>query len=115
MTQPVDDCYDHNINAQVLLEQDKQKAEVSLPPRMTTEDRLRLENTSLQMENTQLQLQVMQADIQKALARRNELVVKMGKMRDEYQNRYGVDVTCISVSDDGTITQTGAAPARTRT
>lgn len=74
------------------------------PQKVSREDRLEVENLSMKIQNVQLQLQIMQSDLQKALMTRNDLVEQMKKKRDEYMQKYGIDIATVAIADDGTVT-----------
>ena len=80
---------------------------VQPPPKpkfISREDRIELENLALKLQNVQLQLQIMQTDLQKALSNRDELVGKMKAKREEFLEKYSIDVARVNIGDDGVAT-----------
>lgn len=75
------------------------------PPRVSKEDRLEVENLQVKLQNVQLQLQIMQADLAKALHTRDEYVKKFKEKREYFLQTYGVDLTQITIDDEGNITR----------
>lgn len=72
-------------------------------PVISTEDRLQAELLQAKMQNIQFQLQLLQSDVQKAIESRNNLVGEMKKLRELFQERYGLDLAKIQINPDGTV------------
>ncbi len=73
------------------------------PVVVSREDRLELELVTARMQNIQLQLQIMQQDMIKATESRNTLIKRAQDLRTQFQQKYGIDITKVSIGDDGKV------------
>ncbi len=76
-------------------------------PRLSAEERLKIENLHLKVQNLLLQQQQMQADIQKSVEMRLGFQQEMADLQKELGDRYGVDMTKVRILPDGTILTQG--------
>lgn len=76
---------------------------------VATEDRLRAENLTLKLENVQARMQSIQSEIQRLLESRNTIVGDMNKLKDEFIQKYGIDLTKVAIMPDGTVQELPAA------
>jgi hypothetical protein len=73
------------------------------PVVIAKEDRLQAELLHSKMQNIQLQMQLMQSEIQKAIEARNGIIGEMNKFKDEFQAKYGLDLSKIQINSDGSV------------
>ncbi len=72
--------------------------------KISLEDRMRAENLQLQMENIQKDLQLIQLQVQGKVSQRDLLLQKMNALRDEFKQKYDIDLASVKIEDDGSVT-----------
>ena len=80
------------------------KAEVpAQPPRLTTEERLTIENLFLKLQNAQHQVQQLDQNKAALIDQMRQLQTEMEAQRAALSEKYGIDISRTTVKADGTI------------
>lgn len=75
--------------------------------KLTTEERLQIENIYLKVENMRLQTERLQADVVQAVQLRQQYQGEMSALQTRLAEKYGVDMTKVKILPDGTILPQG--------
>jgi hypothetical protein len=95
--------------AEVQEQRDKKEAQTQppMPPRLTREERLELENITLKVENIRLQQERLKLDFDRSKAMLLGLQKESFEMNDRLNKKYGVDLAASDIQSDGTIVPKG--------
>lgn len=74
-----------------------------VPPRLSREERLELENITLKVENTRLQQERLKLDFERATTMLLGLQKESFELLDRLNKKYGVDLTKSNIQSDGSI------------
>lgn len=74
-------------------------------PKMSVEDRQRVEVATLKITNVRLQLELLKVSVDKATSELQSFTKEMGDLRDELNKKYEVDFERVRIMPDGQLVE----------